>query len=136
MRSALKREIVIHFDPYQVAGHADGPQQAHIPLDKVKDVMRTDWRAPQPSFDCAKARSAIEHAVCADVALARLDRDVSEEFLHRTMVDADHAFIERTKAEQTAWLRQRDHDCARAPNLKTCLTASYNARLKVLAPNL
>jgi uncharacterized protein YecT (DUF1311 family) len=132
----LKNEIVVWFDPYAVAGHADGEQQAHIPLGNLKDVMRTDWRAPQPSFDCGDARSVIEHAICADVALARLDRDVSEEFLHRTMVDADKTYIERTRAEQRDWLTKRDRDCTPAPALKACLTAAYNARLKVLAPGL
>jgi uncharacterized protein YecT (DUF1311 family) len=132
----LKNEIVLWFDPYAVAGHADGTQQAHIPLSNLKDVMRSDWRAPQPSFDCAMAQTAIEHTICADVALARLDRDVSEEFQHRIMVDADKTFIERTKAEQRDWLAQRDRDCSQAAQIKACLTASYKARLKVLAPGL
>jgi uncharacterized protein YecT (DUF1311 family) len=134
--SLLKNEIVLYFDPYAVASYADGPQEAHLALSDLKDVMRSDWRAPQPSFDCAKAQTAIERAICGDIALARLDREMSEEYLHRIKVDADAAFIERTKAAQRAWQARRDRDCGHTADLKACLTASYRKRLKVLAPGL
>jgi uncharacterized protein len=52
------------------------------------------------------------------------------------LVDADKGFIERTRAEQRDWLTKRDGDCMPAPDLNACLTAAYNARLKVLAPGL
>jgi len=132
----LKNEIVLHFDPYAVASYADGPQEAHLALGDLKDVIRRDWRAPQPSFDCAKAGSAIEHLLCTDVALARLDRELAEEYLHRIKVDGDKVYIERTTAEQRDWLAKRDRDCGHARDMKACLTASYHARLKVLAPGL
>ncbi len=32
----------------------------------------------RPSFDCAKARSGVERAICADPALARHDRDIAQ----------------------------------------------------------
>lgn len=132
----LPDKVVLRFDPYAVASHADGPQEAHIAFRDLVGLIRDDWRAPQPSFDCAKADSAIEQALCGDVALARLDREVSEEYLHRIKVDADAAYIERTTAEQRDWLARRDRDCAHAGDMKACLTASYRARLKVLAPGL
>jgi uncharacterized protein YecT (DUF1311 family) len=132
----LKNEIVLHFDPYAVASYADGPQEAHLALSDLTGVMRDDWRAPQPSFDCAKAQSRIEHVLCSDVALARLDRQLSEEYLHRIKVDGDKAYIERTENEQREWLAKRDRDCARATDIKTCLAASYHVRLKVIAPGL
>src|SRR5690349_12516289 len=34
-------------------------------------------QAPKPSFNCAKARSADEKAICSDARLAELDRAVS-----------------------------------------------------------
>lgn len=132
----LNDEIVLRFDPYAVASHADGPQEAHLAFRNLSGVVRSDWRAPQPSFDCAKAVSTVERALCGDVALARLDREVSEEYLHRIKVDADAAYIERTTVEQRDWLARRDRDCAHAADMKACLTVSYRARLKVLAPGL
>ena len=50
------------------------------------------------------------------------------------MTDADKAFIARTKEEQRAWLEKRDHDCAPAAQIASCLVAAYDARMKVLLP--
>ena len=49
-------------------------------------------------------------------------------------VFSDKAFIARTKAEQRAWLEQRDHDCAAAARRVSCLAAAYEARMKVFVP--
>jgi hypothetical protein len=77
----LPDRLHIFFPPYQVAAYAAGPQEVFIPFARLKDVMRPDWRAPAASFDCAKAASVIEHAICADAMLARLDRQTAEAYL-------------------------------------------------------
>ena len=130
----LKNEVLLHFDPYQVAAYAAGPQVAHISLAQLKGVLRPDWRAPQPSFDCAKARTAIEHALCADVRLARLDRELSEEYFHQTTNDPEGSYAAQIKTAQRGWLAKRDRDCETATQISACLTASYNARMKALLP--
>ncbi len=67
----LPKTLHIHFPPYQVASYAAGPQEVSIPLSALKGYIRADWRAPQPSFDCKKAATPVEHALCADLALSR-----------------------------------------------------------------
>ncbi len=37
-------------------------------------------QAPRPSFDCARARAPVEHAICADAELSRLDRRMGERY--------------------------------------------------------
>src|SRR5262249_11188020 len=76
----LPGKLHLYFSPYAVASYAAGPQETTIDLNQMKDVVRTDFRAPAPSFDCRKAKSAIEKAVCADARLARLDRQMAEAY--------------------------------------------------------
>ena len=42
----LPDRLHIFFPPYQVASYAAGPQESYIPLAKLKDVIRPDWRSP------------------------------------------------------------------------------------------
>ncbi len=129
----LPSKLHLYFPPYQVAAYAAGPQDITIPLQALKDVIRTDWRAPAPSFDCAKAATPIEHVVCADAALARLDRQMTETYqalLHRISYDPPSAA--KLKEDQRAWLATRNKTCAgAAPG--PCLAKAYRARLDVLS---
>ena len=49
-------------------------QAVEIPIKDIKPLMRTDPLAPMASFDCSKAKTAIEKEICADWKLARADR--------------------------------------------------------------
>ena len=37
-----KQGLKIHFDPYQVAPYAAGPQQVTIPYSALKDIIKAD----------------------------------------------------------------------------------------------
>ncbi|HEX8193901.1 MAG TPA: pentapeptide repeat-containing protein [Allosphingosinicella sp.] len=80
-----------------------------------------DAAAPSdaPSFDCARARSRAERAICATDAyeLRELDRDLAE--IYRTAAAANPAVA----ARQRAWLAEREA-CAPA-----CLPRMYEARI-------
>jgi uncharacterized protein YecT (DUF1311 family) len=127
----LPDALEIDYPPYQVAAYADGAQSSRLPLAGLRDVMRANPRIPVPSFDCTKARTATEHAICGDVALARLDRDVSENWSSQYANDNDPPHKAKFKATQIAWLAERDKDCNTA-NRVACLTTLYQARLAVL----
>jgi uncharacterized protein YecT (DUF1311 family) len=58
--------------------------------------------AEKPSFDCAKAGTATEKAICANGRLARLDRAIAKAW--RALKDD----FGELKDEQTAFLAQRD----------------------------
>ena len=80
--------------------------------------------AAAPSFDCAKARSPVEHAICASAGLAELDRE--EARLYRLARAAPQARLEQLRARQRAFLAERD-SCAAdgAGPLDECLRNAY-----------
>jgi uncharacterized protein YecT (DUF1311 family) len=124
----LEDKLVIRFPPYQVAAYAAGDQRVEIALDQLKGLMRKDWRTPVASFDCAKAGTATEKAVCGDVALARLDRNLADAYTQALSWASDDAAKEAIRAAQRSWIAERDAcggDVA-------CIAATYDARLKAL----
>jgi len=127
----LQRDkLEIHYPDYQVAAYVEGDQETDIPLAILKGLTRSDRHAPVASFDCAAARTAAEKAICSDVALARLDRDVAEAFGRGVKFATEEAAKAKLKAGQVVWLGQRDAAC---PNAAVpCLTAAYRDRLTVL----
>jgi uncharacterized protein len=84
------------------------------------------------SFDCTKARSPTERAICSDPSLGALDRAVADAFGQAmSRPQADGAAL---RAGQFGWLRQRDAGCkVPAPRLTACLKSALTERLAVLA---
>lgn len=128
----LPSKLHIYFPPYQVAAYAAGPQEVTFDLQALKDVIRADWRAPAPSFDCRKAKTGIEKAVCADAALARLDRQMAEAYQTSfDNTDYDKAVQGKLRNEQRDWLAKTLKACnVAAPG--PCLTKAYTARIATL----
>ncbi len=122
------------FPPYQVASYADGAQQASIPLDTLHDALRRDWRAPAASFDCVKASTPVEHAICADAALARLDREIAAAYASQLAVASEPAARQAITARQRRWLGNRDSACRDQPEASrvACLSGVYRIRLTEL----
>ena len=128
----LPDKLHIFFPPYQVAAYAAGPQEAFIPLAKLKDVIRPDWRKPAPSFACAKAATGIEKAICADASLARLDRQTAEAYQTAMRNAYEPVAQAKLRQEQRDWLGKRNAACAgAAPG--ACLSKFYRDRLAKLA---
>jgi uncharacterized protein YecT (DUF1311 family) len=130
----LPDQVVLKFEPYAVAAYAAGPQEVRIPLLQLQDLLRPDPRAPLPSFDCADASSTVEQAICSDMALAQLDRRTAETFSMRLRVEALGNTPPTVRAQQQAWLAERDAACAPASDaaLVTCLAQQYADRLAAL----
>jgi len=86
--------------------------------------------AGQPSYDCAKARSWSEIAVCNDDALADLDRQVAELYRSR---GAALSGEERKNLirDQRKWLQQREQ-CRHLANPSACLIDVYHVRIAQL----
>ena len=127
----LPSKLHIYFPPYQVAAYAAGPQEVTIPLAALKDVTRSDWRAPAPSFDCAHAATPIEHAICGDAMLARLDRQVAEAYQTALRNAYEPTAQEQLRQVQRAWVANRNKACGNGA-IGSCLTKLYRARLAVL----
>jgi uncharacterized protein YecT (DUF1311 family) len=140
--------LVLQYGPYEFNGYTGNPT-IRIPITALADVIRADPRAPSPSFDCGKAHSAIDKAICGNVELARMDRDLSSRYLlaaqnHHYAIDLterhpmtpllqkrldeENARLEKLVAAQRAWLTERNAACASARF--SCLLTSYRKRLK------
>ncbi len=127
----LPDALRLEFPQYQVAAYAAGPQQVTVPLSALSGVLRKDLRAPAASFDCSKAATVVERAICADSALAQLDRELAATYgqrLDETDAASDKDVI---RAAQRAWLQQRNTRCKAESGtaLTRCLGDVYRARL-------
>jgi uncharacterized protein len=98
-----------------------------------------------PSFDCAKASTTIEKAICADWTLSAFDRWVGQ--LYKGMAEwVDQATLDRVRAEQRAWLKDERNACAAAQSqdpsapdsaaVWSCLYGAYETRAIQLAQTL
>lgn len=130
----LPNALDIQYAPYAVAPYVAGPQETKIQLASLKPFFRPDWRAPQASFDCAKAAAWMEKMICSSVELARLDRMVAEAYATQLGgADSDAARLP-VRGDQRAFLAMRMKRCGgqAGAGAIACLTAQYKARLKVL----
>lgn len=79
------------------------------------------------SFQCEKASTTVEHALCDDKALGALDDQVSESY-RRLLESAPEASVSALRDGQRAWLKQRNQ-CSQAPaNIKACLSDTLKKR--------
>lgn len=83
-------------------------------------------QAPSPSFDCAKASSAVEKRICADADLARLDSALVAAYRQAMAQSGDSDAL---KAGQLNWLRQVRNQCA----ANDCLAEAYRQRIAELS---
>ncbi|GKY87093.1 hypothetical protein STA1M1_09620 [Sinisalibacter aestuarii] len=82
----------------------------------------------QPSFDCGKATTPSERAICGSSDLAELDQAIARNFTS-AYEGAGRDGRERLLNEQRAWLAQRDDCGGDAP----CLASSMGVRAQNLA---
>ncbi|WP_150622260.1 lysozyme inhibitor LprI family protein [Pandoraea horticolens] len=79
------------------------------------------------SFDCTKAASATEKAICADAKLSKLDSDLAVVWKRVSRASSTPSLV----ASQLQWLKRRDTCGADV----ACLSTRYNERLAALADN-
>lgn len=86
-----------------------------------------------PSFDCSKARTHVEKALCSDygTGLGWIDRTMAELFKASHQVPG--ADPDALQASQRAWLAQRNHCSGSDDKITACLLASYRARFVELS---
>lgn len=85
----------------------------------------------KPSFDCGRARAAVEKAICADPELADLDREIDNVFARR-MRTANRSELAALRREQREFLAERAAAFGR-PGYD--LRAAMAARLRLLLGN-
>lgn len=87
------------------------------------------------SFDCSKAQSAIEKAICASPALAAQDATLAATYRQVvTDLNGDAVKLNELRAQQRNWLADRNKSCVDTDpvRLSACLATSYQTRLTAL----
>ena len=85
-----------------------------------------------PSFDCSKAASATERAICGSISLGSFDRSIAESYAtagKRYRDDDDEAGLKSLRMSQQEWLAKRN---ACGANV-ACLLDIMESRLEALA---
>ena len=82
------------------------------------------WANPKPSFDCAKASSFAEKAICSNDDLAQLDVRMSKAYKAQLAATSN---ITSAKAAQRAWVKKRE-----ACGSVACIRTLYAARIPEL----
>jgi len=87
------------------------------------------------SFDCGKAATGIEHAICSDKPLGELDITLANEF--KTVMDAAPELHLSLAAGQRRWLAERNQKCGASAGAtvvvtSACLASVYRSRISEL----
>lgn len=88
--------------------------------------------AAQPSFDCAKASTVVERAICADAKLAQADRDLATVYgaLWGRLTGAARDHLAQ---DQLRWLANRAKACTGvAEDVARCVRQRYVSRIATL----
>lgn len=88
--------------------------------EKAGTPQQSTW---VPSFDCAKASTFAETAVCTDVLLGRLDGALAENYKFMLAANIGDGAKSDLKATQKKWLAERN-TCTD----KQCLVSAYRKR--------
>ncbi|HEY4344324.1 MAG TPA: lysozyme inhibitor LprI family protein, partial [Parvibaculum sp.] len=77
------------------------------------------------SFDCVKAKTGIERAICADADVSRQDGLLQETYQKLLKESANP---DKLKTEQRDWIKERDRCGGKEPDKTICLSLAYYAR--------
>lgn len=82
--------------------------------------------AQSVSFDCVKAQSTVEHAICDNPTLSKFDDELSDHYSKAQDIDEDNGLLQ---SEQVSWLVHDRNICKDT----ACLEHAYKNRINVLS---
>ena len=83
------------------------------------------------SFDCAKASTKVEKAICTNSELSYLDEVLSASYKYNSSLFVNKEDKNVLKQDQRKWIKSRNK-CTATNTLDTCLQKSYKARINKL----
>ncbi len=86
---------------------------------------------PKASFDCKKAATPVERAICDGLHTAELDRALDE--LYKAALAKAGTQRAAVEAQQRQWLGRRNTACGRAKPDVTCIENLYKQRIVTLS---
>ena len=87
---------------------------------------------PKASFDCKKASTPVERAICQGNYTAELD-GAMDELYRAVLAKSEPAQRAQVEAAQRQWLNQRNTACGRAKPDIECIARLYKQRIVALA---
>lgn len=93
------------------------------------DTKIDNRASDSPSFDCKKARSATDTAICNDSELSQLDAKMASLY-RRVMEQAPPSHAQTLKESQRQWLRERAQLC---DGDRACIKQQFDQRIEVLS---
>jgi uncharacterized protein YecT (DUF1311 family) len=106
--------------PAPVATLNPAPSPAPV-AEKVQPSPQPSW---SPSFDCAKASTFSEKAICTDTLLGKLDGALAENYKYMLASDIGDGARNDLKGTQRKWLAERNK-CTE----NQCLASAYRKRI-------
>jgi uncharacterized protein len=96
------------------------------------------YGASSPGFDCGRAASSVEKAICASSSLSELDSQLTS-FYHDALGRAQGPDRDALIGDERRWLSGRNKLCDSADlqsgeSIQSCLEAAYRARIRELTP--
>jgi uncharacterized protein len=87
----------------------------------------------QPSFDCTRAHSQVEHVLCAggNSGMGWIDQTMTD--LYKAVIQSSGGQADALRASQRAWLARRDRCTGSEDKVMNCLVKSYRARYAEIA---
>ncbi len=85
--------------------------------------------ASEPSFDCEKAGSSADEAICDSDGLAELDQELARIYSLAVVGDLSTERLNELKATQRGWIKGRDECWKSDLGLVPCVAAEYGFRI-------
>lgn len=86
-----------------------------------------------PSFDCSKATTFVEKAICNNVKIARLDKKMARLYAQYKSAfffeDNRKSLEKKLKKEQRKWIQKRNK-CEFSKTYRSCLIKRYEGRIQ------
>lgn len=83
------------------------------------------------SFDCQKAVTQIEHAICDDSSLSTLDSNLGDRY-RQALADSPEDSATALRNSQRSWIKERDACASTGNGMKACLRTRLDTRTKQL----
>lgn len=100
-----------------------------VSVDKKEKFFKQKRTVFEAGFNCDKAVTHIEKAICAQPVLARADREMGKLYrqLRKTLSKIERVTLQK---DQRLWIKKRNRKCQNKVQAdKHCLSANYSLRL-------
>ena len=119
---------------FNLAKNASGSMMLTVRLQAQNSVSENFYFVPvffKAGFDCNKASTAIEKAICSDKRIAMADLEINQQYkrARKKLAGAERKSL---KISQRSWIKQRNRCRADGKVDLSCLALSYAHRLAAL----